>query len=80
MAIHQHLACDHAQIARGGGLEERFDGLGMNGAVDHRRRRPITRQLVEEELGNGACVLEIGEALLGRESVVAQPVEEALTT
>ncbi len=50
VAIHQHLACDHAQIARLAFREERIGGLLVHLAVDERGRRAARQQFVDKKL------------------------------
>ena len=49
---------------------------GMDGAIDHRRRRAPAEQLVEKERGDRRAMGGIGELLLLDEGVVVQPVEQ----
>ena len=76
VAIHQHLACRHTHAACRGRLEERLHGGTVNAAEDHRRRRAVAYQLIEEELGNLLCVRRVREPALGRKRVVLQPVKQ----
>jgi hypothetical protein len=46
-------------------------------AVDERARRAACEQLVEEELGDLARMVRIGEAALGRERVRVEPRQQA---
>ncbi len=48
MPVHERLAGNHAQVARGRRLEEGVDGLRMHRAIDCRCRRPRAQAFVEE--------------------------------
>ncbi len=76
VAIHHHLAGDHARAAPFALGEERVDRLGVDGAIDARRRRALAEQLVEEEARHRLAVAEIGEFLLLDEGVFLQPIEK----
>ena len=49
VAVHHHLARDHARAALLACREERVDRFRPHGAIDHRRRRALAEHLVEEE-------------------------------
>ena len=50
VAVHHHLARDHARAALFAGGEECLGRLRLYRAIDDRRRRSIAEQLVEKEL------------------------------
>ena len=76
VSVHERLARDHAQPARGGGLEEGLGRTLVNRAEHLRRSRALTHKLIEKELGHGARIDRIGETQLGRVRVVFEPFEQ----
>jgi hypothetical protein len=76
VAIHEDLAGDHAQLARGCYLEEFLDRAAVHGAENHRGRRAVAQQLVQVELRDAARVCRLRERGLGRVRVVLQPLEQ----
>lgn len=76
VAVHHRLAAQHAHAARLRLAEIGAHGIGVAGAIGHRRRRAMGNQRVIEGGGDALAVGEIGEFLLGREGVVVEPVEE----
>ena len=59
VAVHQHLACDHAKTAALGGAEKRIDRFGVHGAEDQGGGRAVAAQFIEEGLPR-----DLREALL----------------
>ncbi len=76
VAVHQDLAADHAQIAPLGFLEEGVDRLLVHGRIDRGGGGAVAQQRVEEQPGDLAPMLRIGEGALRREGVVVEPVEQ----
>ena len=76
VAVHHHLAGDHARVAALGLREEGVDRFRMDRAIDHRRRRALAEQFVEEEAGDCVGMRGIGELLLLDERVFLQPLEQ----
>ena len=76
VAVHHHLAGDHAHGTRLRLGEERVDGARMHGAIDHRGRGARADELVEKERGDPRAMLGIGESLFFDESVIIEPVEQ----
>ena len=78
VAVHQHLAGNHAQTAGLGSSEKRIDRMRMNRGEDQRCRRPVAQELGEEEVGDLAPVFRVGEPSLDGERVALEPFEELL--
>ncbi len=76
VAVHHHLAGDHARAAVLGCGEERIDRLRMDRAIDHRGRGAGTEQFVEKEFSDPGAMRGIGEFLLLDEGIVVEPVEQ----
>ena len=74
--VHQCLACNHAQAALQGHLEERLDRTPVYGGEHLCRGRAVGQQLVEEKLRRRARIDGIGKALFGREGIALEPVEQ----
>ncbi|MNX80041.1 hypothetical protein D3C86_1116900 [compost metagenome] len=77
VAVHQHLARDHAQVAVLARAEQRVCRRGVHRAPDHRRGGAVAQQLVGEELGHGARVGGLAEAAFLGEGVGVEPVQQA---
>ncbi len=76
VAIHHHLARRHAHLASLGGGEEGIGRGAMHGAEDHRRRRSVAQQLVQEKLGDLLGVGTLREARFLGKGVLLEPVQE----
>ncbi len=73
VAIHHHLARDHPHVDATGRLEQGIHRFGVDGAEHQRRGGAVSQQLLDEEGGHLAGVLEIVVAPLGREGVAIEP-------
>ena len=78
VAVHRHLAGNHAQTAGLGSGEERVGRLRMNRGEDQGCRGAVAQELGQEEVGDFARVLGVGEAPLDRERIALEPFEELL--
>ena len=76
IAIHQHLAGDHAQLAGSGGAKEGIDGLRMHRREHQRRGSSVAQQLVEEHLRNLRGMGGVRETRLDRKGVALQPLQQ----
>ncbi len=76
VAVHHHLARDHARAAPLAGGEERLHRFRPHRAVDDRRRRALAEHLVEEEVRDRRGMRGIREFLLFDERVFLQPVQQ----
>lgn len=76
VAIHQHLAGQHAQVALAAGREEGFHRGGVAGAEHLGGGGADPQHLVEEGIGDHLGPLALGEAALFGEGVLVQPVQQ----
>ncbi|MNC35708.1 hypothetical protein D3C75_842010 [compost metagenome] len=71
VAVHQHLAAEHAQIQLGSHSEEGVHRLGMHGGKHQRAGGAVAQQLGDEDARHLLGVVAVGEAQLGRVGVAA---------
>ena len=76
VAVHQHLAGQHAEAAAVAGREEGVHRGRVTGAEHLGGGGADPQQLVEEGLGERRRMVGVGEAQLLGEGVVVQPVEQ----
>ncbi len=76
VAVHQHLAGDHPQIALLAGLEEGVHRLLVHRAEHQRGGGAVAQQLAEKQLGLLAGVGHVAEAALVGKGVGFQPIQQ----
>ena len=76
VAVHQHLAGDHAHAPLLGGGEQRVGAGRVHGGEHHRRRAAVRQQRVQKHVGCDLGKHRIGMARLSREGVGVEPVEQ----
>jgi hypothetical protein len=76
IAVHHHLAGDHAGVAALGLGEEGFGRLAMHRAIDRSRRRPVRQQLVEQEARQHLGLALMRQLLLLDEGVLVEPLHQ----
>src|SRR5262249_8187093 len=78
VAVHHHLAAQHAQPAALGGGAERVHRGRMHGGINNRGGGAVGHQFVEEELRHLGGVRRIRERGLGGKGVFVKPFQQAL--
>ena len=76
VAVHHHLAADHAHVAPRRLREEGLRRGAVHRAVGDGGGGAVAEELVEEAPGDAGGVLGVGELRLGGEGVGVQPVEQ----
>ena len=76
VAVHHHLAGDHAHAAPPGLGEEGVDAFGMAGAIDPGGGGAVGQQFVEEEARGGLRDGRVAVAAFLREGVFRQPFHQ----
>ncbi len=76
VAVHQHLAGHHAQIARFALGEEGVGRFLVDRAIHERGGRAARQQFFDEEARRIARIGRIGEAAFGRERVRVEPRQQ----
>ena len=77
IAIHHHLAGDHAEIAPVAFAEKRLGGALVNGAIGHGAGCAMAHKLVEKGRGDARRVNRINKFLLLDECIGVEPFEQS---
>ena len=76
VAVHHHLAGDHAQVEFFGGLEECLHRLRMHAAEHQRSGGAVAQQFLDENLRDVLGMGLVGELALAGEGVGVEPVQQ----
>ncbi|RMU55545.1 hypothetical protein ALP26_05387 [Pseudomonas savastanoi pv. glycinea] len=76
IAVHHHLAGDHAQIECLSRIEKRLDRFFMHAAEHQRCGRTVAQQFLDEDVGHLRRMLGVGELAFAGEGVGVEPVEQ----
>ncbi len=76
VAVHHHLARDHASAAALGFAEKGVHRFWPHRAIDRRCRCALTNEFVEKETRDDVGMLRVRELLLFHKRVFLQPVEQ----
>ncbi len=76
VAVHHHLAGNHAQIKRLSRTEKRLDRLFVHAAEHQRRGGTVAQQFLDEDVGNLRRMFGIGKLAFAREGVGVEPIQQ----
>ncbi|RMS18337.1 hypothetical protein ALP75_201291 [Pseudomonas syringae pv. actinidiae] len=79
VAVHHHLASDHAQIKRLRRTEKRLHRFFVHAAEHQRRGGAVAQQFLDEDVRHLGRMLGVGELAFAGEGVGVQPVQQLLT-